>query len=397
MVKLTEERVLAEIVERIVHPAHVPFEVEAQAAFGDGLRHAREGRGFLGDHRDTGLVEVHQRVHLLEEFNRLDVLAAAVAIRDPFAGLTGVVEVEHRSHRIDAQAVDVETLEPRKRGADQEAAHLVSAVIKDQRTPVLVLAETRIGMLVKMRSVEAGQRKEVARKVGRDPIDDHADVRAMEGVDHRHEVERRAEAMRRRVEASDLIAPRTIERVLGRWHQFDVREAHLHAVGGELLAELAVTEYTASLFRDAAPGGQVHLVNRHRARAQVAAATGFHPGCVVPDELREITDDRGVIRRRLEMQAVGIRLQERRRVVRPHDLVLVAGAGVDSGDEEFPDTGSPQITHRMGAAVPEVMVADDRDASGRGSPDRERDAQHAIEGADMGAELIVGAVIVTLA
>ena len=85
------------------------------------------------------------------------------------------------------------------------------------------------------------------------------------------------------------------------------------------------------------------------------------------------------------MQAVGIRLQERRRVVRTDDLVLVTGTGMDSGDEEFPDTGSPQIAHRVGVAVPEVMVADDRDASGGGSPDGERDAQHAIEGADMGA------------
>ena len=279
----------------------------------------------------------------------------------------------------------METLEPRERGADQEAAHLVSAVVKDQRAPVLVLAETRIGMFVEMRSVEAGQRKEVARKVGWNPIDDHPDVGPMEGVDHRHEVERRAKTMGRRVEARDLVAPRAVERVLGRWHQFDVREAHLHAVGGELFAEFAVTEYTASLFRDAAPGGQVHLVDRHRARAQVAAATGFHPGCVVPDELREIADNGGVVRRRLEMQAVGIRLQERRRVVRTDDLVLVTGTDMDSGDEEFPDTGSPQIAHRVGVAVPEVMVADDRDASGGGSPDGERDAQHAIEGADMGA------------
>ena len=48
-------------------------------------------------------------------------------------------------------------------------------------------------------------------------------------------------------------------------------------------------------------------------------------------------------------------------------------------------------------AVPEVVVADDRDAAGGGCPDRERDAQHAIEGADVRAELIVSAMIVALA
>ena len=67
---------------------------------------------------------------------------------------------------------------------------------------------------------------------------------------------------------------------------------------------------------------------------------------------------------------------------------------MDSRNEELPDAGSAQVAHRVGVAVPEVMVADDRDAAGGGSPDGERDAQHAIEGADMGAELIVGAMIV---
>ena len=118
VVEFSEERILTEVVERVVHPAHVPLEVEAQAAFGDGLRHAREGCGFLGNHRDAGLVEMHQRVHLFEEFNRLDVLASAIAIRNPFPRLAGVVEVEHRSYRVDAQAIDVETLEPGKGGAD---------------------------------------------------------------------------------------------------------------------------------------------------------------------------------------------------------------------------------------------------------------------------------------
>ena len=195
-------------------------------------------------------------------------------------------------------------------------------------------------MFVKMRSVKAGQRKEVAGEVGWHPIDDHADIGPMERIDHRHKVERRAEAMRRRVESRDLVTPGAIERVFGRRHQLHMGETHLHAIGGQLFTEIAVTEHAATLFGNAAPRGEMHFVDRHWARAEVATATGFHPGRVVPDELREIADDGRVVRRRLEMQAVGIRLQERRGVMRADDLVLVAGAGMDSRNEELPDAGS---------------------------------------------------------
>ena len=67
VVELAEQRVLPEVAEAIVHPAHVPFEVEAEAARGHLLGHAREGGRFLGDHRDPGLVEMHERVDLPEE------------------------------------------------------------------------------------------------------------------------------------------------------------------------------------------------------------------------------------------------------------------------------------------------------------------------------------------
>ena len=53
-----------------------------------------------------------------------------------------------------------------------------------------MLAQARVGMLVKVRAVETGQREEVTREVSRHPVYDHADIRAVERVDQRHEVER---------------------------------------------------------------------------------------------------------------------------------------------------------------------------------------------------------------
>ena len=159
------------------------------------------------------MVEMHQCVDLAQEFDGLEVFATAMPIGHPFAGLARIIEVKHRGHRVDAEAIDVKTLQPRQGGADQKAADLVAAVVEDQRTPILVLPEARVGVLIEMRAVKAGQRKEVAREVSRHPVGDDANVGAVQRIDHRHEIERCPETVRRRVETRDLIAPRAIERV----------------------------------------------------------------------------------------------------------------------------------------------------------------------------------------
>ena len=64
-------------------------------------------------------------MQLLQEGDRFEIFAPAIAIRNPFARCARVVAIEHRSDRIDAQPVDVEALQPMQRAGDQEAADLV--------------------------------------------------------------------------------------------------------------------------------------------------------------------------------------------------------------------------------------------------------------------------------
>ena len=48
------DRVLRQVVERVVHPAHVPLEAKAEAALVGRPRNARPGGRFLGDGDDAG-------------------------------------------------------------------------------------------------------------------------------------------------------------------------------------------------------------------------------------------------------------------------------------------------------------------------------------------------------
>ena len=51
-------------------------------------------------------------VHALEEIDGVKVFAAAELIGNPFAGLAGVVEIEHGGDGVHAKAVDVVFVEP---------------------------------------------------------------------------------------------------------------------------------------------------------------------------------------------------------------------------------------------------------------------------------------------
>ena len=191
------DRVLLEVAERVVHPAHVPLEAEAEPAQVGGPRDARPGGRLLGrgDRRPA-------RGRRATSLSSLRNATASRSSRPPnwlgthSPSLARVVEVEHRGHGVDADAVDVVLAQPEQRVGDQEVADLVAAVVEDQRAPVGVRAAARVGVLVQRGAVEAGQREVVAREVRGHPVEDHADAGLVQAVDELAEVVGRAEARR---------------------------------------------------------------------------------------------------------------------------------------------------------------------------------------------------------
>ena len=76
-----------------------------------GLRHAGERGGFLGDGQGAGN-RVGQLVEAFQKVDSLQVLVAAVHIWNPLAGFARVIQIQHGSDRVHAQAVDVVLLQP---------------------------------------------------------------------------------------------------------------------------------------------------------------------------------------------------------------------------------------------------------------------------------------------
>ena len=58
VVELPVDRLAPHVAQRVVHPAHVPLEPEAEASVISALSDARPGGGLLGDHHAAGLASV---------------------------------------------------------------------------------------------------------------------------------------------------------------------------------------------------------------------------------------------------------------------------------------------------------------------------------------------------
>ena len=350
------ERVELHVVERVVHEAHVPFECEAQAA---ALRRGGDARvsGALLRDRDAA-APAREAVDLAQQLHRAEVDVAAVAVAREVVP-AAEAEVEHTAHRVHAQPVRVVAVEQQRRGAFQEAADGGALIVEDQRTPVGVARHFGVAALVGGRPVETGQAVLVAREVGRDPVEDHADAGAVQAVHEIHEVLRRAVAAGGGEVAGHLIAPARLVGVLRHRQQLHVGVAHVGAVVRQRVRRLAVVGPAAAVARRA-PGAEVHLVDVHRGADRVALAPRAQPVPVAP-----VVAGRG-----LAVCGVGVGLVHRVAAAVHH------GVFVDLARPDVPDQRGPgpavEPFHRD--ALPAAEVALQPDHGGVGRPDGEAPA-----------------------
>ena len=101
VVVLTVDGVLGDVLQAVVHPAHVPLVAESQTTHRGRAADHRPGCGFFCDGGGARMVPEDELVRALEECHGLEVLVAAVHVGDPLTGLARVVEVEHRGHGVD--------------------------------------------------------------------------------------------------------------------------------------------------------------------------------------------------------------------------------------------------------------------------------------------------------
>src|SRR4051812_42466325 len=129
----------------------------------------------------------------------------------------------------------MELPEPEQRAGDEETLYLAAAEIVDAGVPIPVKALAGVLMLVQRRTIEARQAMRVVGEMSRHPIEDHAEIGAVAGIDEPREALGRAEAGRWRELRKRLISPRAAERMFHDRQQLDVGESQLGGIGDQAL------------------------------------------------------------------------------------------------------------------------------------------------------------------
>lgn len=157
----------------------------------------------------------------------------------------------------------------------------------------------------------------------------------------------------------------------------------------ELVGDLAVGQ-------PGAPRTEVHLVHAHRRVVGRGLRTSFHPRGVTlrPRVLGGGDDRRG---QRRDLGAAGERVRPLDPAGVGEDLELVALPDERARPEQLPDAEVVQATHRGGAALPTLEVADDPDRGRARCPHGEGDTVHTVDGADVGAEVLPELLVAALA
>ena len=133
-------KVRLHVAQSVVHPAHVPFVMEAQSACIRRIGDQRPRGAFLRDGVDLRVIRSDHASQILEEADGVEVSFCAVFVE----ALLGIVvdakvHIKDAAHAVHADAVRMELLQPEHGGGEQEASYLSAAKVKFKGAPVRVL------------------------------------------------------------------------------------------------------------------------------------------------------------------------------------------------------------------------------------------------------------------
>ena len=382
------------VVQGVVHPAHVPLVVEAQAAVLRRIGHERPCGGFLGHHHHVGVVRLYGTVDLTDKRAGVQVLLGTVLVELLLAGIVNAkVEVQHTGHAVHANAVHVEVLKPVQHVGDQEGADLAAGEVKLVRAPV------GVNLVLKQHvAVKGGKAVGVGAKTAGYPVHDHADACLVACIDKVHELLRVAVARRCGVIAGRLVAPGAIEGMLHKRHDLDMRIAHVAHVVHELHRQVVVGIELAALRGEgihgsgvvavlvglalrrvavALPRANMHLVDVKGLRHVVMAGAALEPCGVVPIVAIEGPQHARGTRRALGLKGVRIGLVELFALV-GLDEILIELALLGARNKTFPNSTRMHGRQWVGFLVPVVKFTNDMDALYVGSPNAKTPAARTV-------------------
>ena len=404
----TPRKIGLHVVQGVVHPAHVPLVVEAQAAVLRRVGHERPRGGLLGHHHHVGVMGLYGAVDLTNKRAGVQVLLGTVLVELLLARIVDAkVEVQHAGNAVHANAVHVEVLDPVQHVGDQEGADLAAGEVELVRAPV------GVNLVLKQHvAVKGGKAVGVGAKTAGYPVHDHADACLVARIDKVHELLRVAVARRGGVIAGRLVAPGAIEGMLHKRHDLNVRIAHVAHVVHELHRQVVVGVKLTALSGEgvhgagvvavlvglalrrvavALPRANMHLVNVERLRHVVVAGTALEPCGVVPLVAIEGPQHAGGTRRALGLKGIRIGLVELFALV-GLDKVFIELTLFCARNKAFPNSARMHGHQRVGFLIPVVKFTNDMHALYIGRPNAKAPAARTVLRVGVSAHLFPAAL-----
>src|ERR1700693_6066321 len=393
LVEPSVNRFAAHVEQKVVHPSHVPLEPETESSQVGWSGDARPRSGFFCDGHDSRKPLVTDFVKAFDEIDSVEVLAAAMDVRHPFTRFSRVVEIKHRSDCVDAKTIDVIVVQPEQAICDKKIAYLVSTVIKDQGTPISMFTLAGISVFVKMGSIEQSETMRILWEMSGNPVDDDAESVFVSTIDKMPKLIGVPEPARRGEVAGNLIAPGSIEGMLGDRHQFEMRITQVLHIRDQTIGEADIAQESITFFWNPGPRSKMNFVDADGLFVPLLRFPGLNPLVIAPFETIQIEYQGSRLDSMLPVESEGITFQDDLTKTVSH-FELVMGPFHDAGDENLPDPGFDPFSHRMTSTIPAIEITYDADALGVGTPDGKSCACMPINLGQMSAQFFVDVVVV---
>ena len=136
----TEQRIFGNVLQKVIHPSHVPFVGKSQATIFRTGSYFRPCCRFFRDHHCSRLSALYNRIQVFQELYSFQIFISTILIWHPLTILFSIIQVKHRSYCICPKTIHMEFIQPEQRASDQEIHNFFFAVIKDVCSPVRVFS-----------------------------------------------------------------------------------------------------------------------------------------------------------------------------------------------------------------------------------------------------------------
>ncbi len=243
----------AEIVQRVVHPTHIPFVIKSEPAFADRSCDAGVGGGIFRRKYGVGVELLKSPVHLADEFYGSVVDASgrfALPVNDPADG-------------IHADSVYMVLGEPVVGGGLKKTPYFAPGVHEIIASP---FADPHIvvWIFIKRSSIVAGKSIAVHRKMYRHEIQDYADVIQVTLVYEFHQFCRSAVAGGGTEKPGVLIAPGLVTGVFAKGHDLHVVVPVFFQIRNQNTGKLRISIPVIRLIGRFPEGAEMNLIDVHR-------------------------------------------------------------------------------------------------------------------------------------